>query len=113
MVKKQEDWANFGQLTNAANKRKYLDLCKDWLVSNEIVPTTSVHFYNVNNTFDIKNDSTIGMYDTEVRYVERVDCQLCSNELNLKLNGKVVVANPFSRAQFMIVCENCGSDINK
>ena len=98
-------------LTTSNSVRKYLDLCKDWLVSPPQEERFEELFLNVPFSFNMSSNSKIGMVETELRNVTEFKCNICSTEDNLKLDGKCLIVNPFTRAQLMVICNKCFSSI--
>ena len=114
MVKKAEsDWKTFNLQSQSSSIRKYLDICKDWLVAHEDITEPSRKFCNMPQIFDDHASTFIGMTENEVRNVTIFKCSICSTESNLMSEGKSITANPFSRAQFMIICNECNSVMNR
>jgi len=112
MVKKtEEDWKTHTLISSSSSIRKYLDLCKNWLVLHDdnIEPTRT--FCNIPVTFDNDSPTYMGMTDIDIRSVSKFRCSICSNHSDLNENGKCITANPFTRAQHMLVCEQCQSTI--
>ena len=108
MVKKVDsDWQTFNVHAQSSSIRKYLDACKDWLVSHEDVVDTPRIYCNMLQKFDEIAPTYIGMMETEVRNVTFFKCSICSRDTNLNSEGKTITANPFTRAQFMLVCNDC------
>lgn len=114
MVKKtDEDWSTCSMnLSTSTNVRKYLDLCKDWLVTHDSVGTEAL-FYNIDPHISEITKRSIGMYENETRHIQQFYCSCCNNLSNLKEDGKSFVANPFTRAQFMLVCNDCFAKLSK
>lgn len=112
MVKKQEDWTSFtGDLTNSTNIRKYLDLCKEWLITHDEKNNTVTKFYNVGSgTAKAPSDTIFGLDELAIRNSSNFSCAVCKECFAID-DGKSVVANPFTRAQYMLVCNTCNSFI--
>lgn len=115
MVKKQEeDWTTFDTSNDSySNVRKYLDLCKDWLVSHDMLHPTSLQYCNIMPKLDIHSPNTLGVYETDLRKSMQFSCYICKESMKLEEGGKKVVANPFTRAQYLLVCNNCYSEFAK
>ena len=114
MVKKLEsDWTNCVINTNStASIRKYLESCQNWLIASHDKRETVHHnFCNKINDLSEIQETYIGMYETDMRNVTSFICTVCKSHSNLLNDGKSIVANPFTRAQFMLLCDKCHHDI--
>lgn len=111
MVKKlEETWASFNIIPNSAScVQKYLNMCEQWLIKNEGASKNPHSFVNV--TPELTNYSTcIGMYETDIRHINKFKCAICDSYSDMN-SGKCVVANPFTRAQYMVLCHDCNHEI--
>jgi hypothetical protein len=115
MVKKTEnDWSNFtfSQASTISGVRKYLDLCQSWLASPKSVTNESkILFCNKKVNFLDETETYLGMHDAEVREVRTFCCYVCKKDSSMDNDGKLMVANPFTRAQLMLLCGDCNRDI--
>lgn len=113
MGKKTDDlWSDFtGDFTqmSISDTKKYLEKCKDFLVEVSSEAKTDVKYsaQGLNNGFVLK--SWIGMYDNDVRHAHEFTCAICSKPAIVNESGKVLVANPFTRAQNILVCDMCST----
>lgn len=114
MVKKADDWRTVTQYINTTTaKRKYLDTCKDWFVQNDALNLTKDSYSNIMPEFDgTAKTHRIGLYDTDTRCVRAFVCTMCGEESSLESGGRKIIANPFTRAQFMLSCYDCASKIS-
>jgi len=108
MVKKQgDDWRSVSSGSTNINIKKYIELCKEWLVVPDNAVTVIPQFCNV--LPDYASDpctNTLGLSEPDIRTISSFECFICS-KLTAKKDGKSIVANPFTRAQFMLVCNEC------
>lgn len=114
MVKKNEsDWTNCAINTNStASIRKYLEACQNWLITpHDKKETEQNHFCNKMIDCPHIQETYIGMYETDMRNVTTFSCTVCKSTSNYLDDGKSIVANPFTRAQFMLLCDQCHHDI--
>ena len=115
MVKKVDpDWTNFVIQENSVSSiRKYLELCQNWLVAPQEKNAIPEHVF-CNKRIDMQENhkTYIGMYESDVRNCRIFRCTICKTESKMKENGKSLVSNPFTRAQFMLLCENCHHEIS-
>ena len=111
MVKKTEEtWSSFVITQNSSScVQKYIGICEQWLIEHEPTPNNTRSFINV--TPELTNYSTcIGMYETDIRHINKFKCAICETYSDMN-NGKCVVANPFTRAQYMVLCADCNNVI--
>ena len=110
MVKKQdESWQNTTSLPTSAHTRRYIDTCKEWLLTPITNVPKSVQICNIkpgNEDVFLSAKDCIGLYELDIDILTRMECYVCSTMISSE-NCKKVVANPFTRAQFMIMCADC------
>lgn len=113
MVKKvEEDWITFTSPTGTNGIRKYMDLCKDWLITHESIKSNPLQYFNIQNPVETETVTYFGMTDQEIRHITSFSCSICKEHANLSDDtGKIVIANPFTRAQNMLVCSSCSSGL--
>ena len=113
-TRKKQDWRSCDlNLSTSTNIRKYLELCKQWLVENDMENNSQpVPFSNIPPDPYPIEEPCIGMHEIELRHGSEFECVICKTPSNLKEDGKVMVANPFTRAQFMPICNTCCTSIN-
>ena len=115
MVKKaEEDWKTISNnLNNSTTVRKYLDLCKDWLISNDQTTESNYQFCNIKiKQIPFYDGNTLGLNEIDLRCIETFACIICKKKSSLQTDGKHIIANPFTRAQFTLMCGNCTNKIN-
>lgn len=115
MVKKADgDWQTFTFASHSAtNVRKYLDACQTWLIApDNTQESTHMQFFNMRSNFAKGAQMTFGMYDTDIKSVQQFKCSVCTRDANMETDGKCMVANPFTRAEFMLLCADCHQEIN-
>jgi hypothetical protein len=111
MVKQQKHelpWKKPPTTNGVMQLRKYIDQCSDWMVEpvntsdNSAIPVlASSHLLG---STDCDN---IGLVEGELQHSKRFRCFTCDAQVCLGERGRVVVANPFTRAQFMLLCDSC------
>ena len=114
MVKKQseESWqtASFNMNTSS-HIRKYMDLCKEWYISNDNEVNMTPQFCNIAQKFDNSVKNRLGLHDTELRNITSFMCYICKQEYN-DSDKKTLTANPFTRAQYVLLCTNCNQQVS-
>lgn len=110
MVKKNVDWqaADLSGPSVASSKlREYIDACKEWLlkppVEAETCEKVSRPWVENMRPSAVGN---IGLVADEFGPANHAPCFVCGTESSLA-TGKLVVANPFTRAQCMVLCAAC------
>ena len=112
MVKKnpEESWKNFSlSINTSSNIRKYLDLCKEWYISHDNDLHVAPQFCNIAPNFE-NNLNKLGLYDTELRNITSFSCYICKEEHD-DSDKKILTANPFTRAQYVLLCTNCNQNV--
>lgn len=107
MVKKPED--DWRATDKDACPKKYLDKCKNFLVGAPDDEDTESTFFNARTSTPQVVELSYGVHDVDIRCVQAFRCAVCKAEANLETSGKRVIANPFSRAEHMLVCGRCAS----
>lgn len=113
MVKKTDpDWTTYTIQSNTASSiRKYLDLCQNWLTEPKDKSDVKHQFCNKKIELSYSVGTHIGMYESEVNNVSDFFCTICKKESNMQEEGKTMISNPFTRAQFMLLCNECHTNI--
>lgn len=113
MVKKNDDdWKIVSNLSNSTAVRKYLELCKDWLISNDQSAESTYQFCNIKlKDIPCYDGNYLGLNENDLRCIEMFTCRICKRQSNLQTDGKHIIANPFTRAQFTLLCGNCTNKI--
>jgi len=114
MVKKQaeESWDTFSLSMNSSSSiRKYLDYCKEWYLFHDNEVSVATQFCNIAPKLDHKSINRLGLHDTELRNINSFICYMCKEEHD-EINKKTLMANPFTRAQYVLVCVNCNHNIH-
>lgn len=113
MVKKIEpDWTTYIiQPNTASSTRKYLDLCQNWLIEPQDKTDIKHQFCNKKIEFSSTIGTHIGMYESEVNNITQFSCTICKKESNMEQDGKTMISNPFTRAQCMLLCNDCYTNI--
>lgn len=108
MPKKPLEWQTIDAVSTPSQMRSYIDACKVWLLAlpkedddTEITPhqkppaavTACEHHNN-------------GMLRENIYECNIFKCFTCNTECEVA-NGRIVVANPFTRSQCLMLCANC------
>ena len=109
MVKKPVDWKNTQCITTPSQMKHYIEACKDWLLAlsdaenddEEEFPTQPLPFI----TEEIQSDN-IGLIREQIYETNVFSCFLCKRKETVS-QGRIVVANPFTISQCMLVCNSC------
>jgi len=110
-VKKVDnEWTTITSLNTSTLIRKYIDLCKDWIVSNDSIPTQPEQFYNIAPQLDYFEEHSLGLDELTIRHTSEFVCYFCKERKTLD-EKKCLTANPFTRLQFMLVCTDCHNKI--
>ncbi len=110
MVKKQIEWQNAEPLNTPSKIREYVDSCKDWLLSSNVEEEDEIELATqpIPVHVDSHVNNNIGLVTEHIYETNVFNCFVCKGERTVS-SGKVVHANPFTRAQCMLVCETCES----
>ena len=104
MVKKIDiEWTTVNSLNTSSLIRKYLDMCKDWIVSHDSVPIQPIQFYNIAPNVEHFEDTTLGLDEVSMRHSSDFVCYFCKGHKTLE-DRKSLIANPFTRLQFILIC---------
>lgn len=105
-------WTEHPEPTTAIQVRKYIDSCLEFLVkipdddddANDVI-------YNHPWKFDTSERyDTLGLFEQDVRMLSHASCSICKC-MKDDGNWKVGIANPFTHAQFMILCHKCHDEL--
>jgi hypothetical protein len=111
MVKKVDnEWTTVNVLNSSALIRKYVDLCKDWIIAHDSIPVQPVQFYNIAPRVEHFEDNPLGLDEISMRHSSDFVCYFCKQHKTIE-DRKSLVANPFTRLQFMLICTECHNDL--
>lgn len=87
----------------------YIETCKDWLLAlseddeeeEEDIPTQVIPFSK-----RVVYSDNIGLLREQVFENNMFSCFICKTE-NVVAQGRIVVANPFTISQCMLLCKSC------
>ena len=107
-AKNEQPWKNPPQRNGVTHMRKYLDQCSEWIVdpSND-VENLSIPVLPGSQLFETTSCNNIGLVESELQHSKIFCCYMCGQSVCLGERGRVVVANPFTRAQYMLQCDTC------
>lgn len=94
--------------TGSTQLRKYLDVCSDWIVEpSDEIADHAIPVLPASPVFGKTTCPNIGVLESDLQHSKSFECYTCSRVVCLGEHGKVVVANPFTRAQYMLQCNTC------
>ena len=108
MVKKTIEWQTCDTLASASQVNEYIESCKDWILSTPDAADDEVELsaQPMPSSVTTHKISNIGLIREHINTEQTFDCFICSTSKRV-CEGKIVNANPFTRAQCMLVCNNC------
>lgn len=115
-VKKNSDWQAVDHVKTLAQMRTHIEKCKDWLTSAapddcdeelQIPPSRRAVLPLVHGSDALFIPNT-GIRPEDVPPVGRFVCFLCKTTGSIE-SCRLINANPFTRAQCMLLCQNCAT----
>lgn len=110
MGKKSVEWQTCGALSSASQVNEYIESCKEWILSTPDVAQDEVELSTQPMPSGAaavpQKISNIGLIREHINLEHTFDCFICSASKRV-VEGKIVNANPFTRAQCMLVCNTC------
>ena len=107
VAKKGVEWQNVEPPWTPSKVREFIESCKDWLL--EAVPEeedTELPSHALDTAVESQMTANIAVVREHI-YVENAFlCFMCRTSTSVQ-SGHIVNANPFTRAQCMLVCETC------
>ena len=106
--KKVLDWQMTDVLSTPSQKRLYIEGCKDWLlsISDDTADETEVRRQDAPILVEPQLSDNIGIAKEHININNNFSCFLCDTFSQAK-DGHIVNANPFARAQCLLVCTKC------
>lgn len=106
--KKTIDWSTTDVLTTPSQKRLYIESCKDWLLAipDNAVDESEVTRQDAPAFVQPQRSENIGMVKEHIHMNNTFTCFVCDARGDVK-DGCIINANPFARAQCMLVCADC------
>ena len=108
--KKTIDWHAVDNVSTPSQTRAYIDACKEWLLAipededdTEVKPHQDLPIA----VEPCRHDNN-GMVRENICGCNVFKCFMCNSEQAV-VDGRLVVANPFTRSQCMLLCSNCDS----
>jgi hypothetical protein len=108
MVKKSVTWQSAGAVQTLSQVRTYIESCKDWLM--ELPVNDEDEADGVVSKLHL--DVPAGRHDNNGLVREQIipgnffECYICNCASRVG-DGHIVVANPFTRAQCLLLCRGC------
>lgn len=95
-------------ISTPSQLKQYLDLCKEWILANDETQPEVTFFTSGWPQPSNKQAKQIGLglLEEEVNSRSLSDCVFCG-VLCTAENRVTAVANPFTRAQYMVCCASC------
>ena len=113
MGQKKNDWQSAESAKTLTQMRTHIDNCKEWLTSTTLTFEENAHaHFSTTDIAEIAGHTTmlkipnIGMLREDIPPVGRFECFFCKKEVCIQ-KGRIVTANPFTRAQSMLLCNEC------
>lgn len=111
--KKSVKWDTGEPIVTPSHVRSHIENCKEWLLSS-YTPDDEQAFEEDHDVFSqtirvsssIQSMSNIGVLQNRIHSENAFDCFLCKKKVNV-CDGRVINANPFTRAHFMMLCQTC------
>ena len=103
MPKKVDEWHNVSMPQTPAQINQYFELCTKWLIGKPV--KNDEEFLSKKNIWhhsDTITVGTLGLTESEQHNTAKL-CHFCKTKKNVNL----VLANPFSRKQYITVCTTC------
>lgn len=103
-----KDWKEFVNDNSPSILRKYMDACEAFLIA----PTENndrKYTYTQIPVARLTNDDpqkSLGLIAEKLNLIEESVCYFCHNMVKCK-DEHIVSGNPFTRAQFMVMCKEC------
>lgn len=107
--KKGLDWQNVETLSTPSQTRTYIDACKEWLLA---LPTEEDDETEINREQELPipvetcEHRNTGMMRESIYACNTFRCFICKRGCEV-LRGRLVVANPFTRSQCILLCDAC------
>lgn len=108
MVKKSVAWQSAGPVQTLSQVRTYIESCKDWLMELPVNNEDEVDGI----VSELHLDVPAGRHDNNGLVREQIipgnsfECYVCNCGSRVG-DGHIVVANPFTRAQCLLLCRGC------
>lgn len=102
---KEKNWNEYPLTDNAVQLRRYMDVCHaDIVASDSQCMNRERIACNPREGARLKTRQT-GFLGQQLSYIKHAPCYICKREFCTDGNG--YMANPFARAQYTIICEEC------
>ena len=111
MVGKKTEWQSFTPHTNNPSLlRKYMYACEQFLISftEEQEKTYTYTPLPIVKMKIEDREKSIGIVEEKLHYIDSIACYVCGKLQECK-EENIISANPFTRAQFMIICKECNT----
>lgn len=115
-VKKSSDWQAIENVKTLAQMRTHIENCKEWLTSpapddsdDELqLPPSRRTVLPLVHGATLPFVANTGIRPEDVPPVGRFMCFLCKVTESVE-SCRIINANPFTRAQCMLLCQNCAT----
>ena len=111
---KKTDWQTTDNIKTLTQIRAHTDNCKEWFLGAAQESEDPTVNFSSEDIVHIAGDGaqskvpSIGMLREDIPPVGLFDCFLCHAEKSIR-EGVIVTANPFTRAQCMLLCRACSA----
>jgi len=104
--KKLQAWHEMPFPTTPSQIRDYGDACKEWLLEAVLKEPFMHRPRSTSIAFDVQQCENIGVHLEYIHPQNEFACFVCQKKTIVSA-GKIVQANPFTRACAMLLCEEC------
>jgi len=111
MVKKVVSWNNVTDPNTTFQVHKYIETCKDWLITAETTSNTEkiIPVSNTINSFNVQQYNNIGICGGKTIHEQNEFACLSCKLKTLVKNGKLICTNPFTCASSGLICNQCSA----
>ena len=112
MVKRAVSWEHAAPVTTPSQLRSYIESCKEWILAFD--PNDSGEEVEVAGSQPIdapvqsQKMASIGVTREDIHRENVFDCFICAENCAV-IDSHVATANPFTRAQVVMLCKKCAS----
>ena len=112
--KTEADWQSADAIKTLTQMHAHIENCKEWLTSSNIQRDEDVNIiqFATKDILDIAKNAemttvpNIGVLREDIPPVGLFDCFMCKTRTSVA-NSRIITANPFTRAQCMLLCQDC------
>lgn len=117
MVKKSVEWhLTTENVTTPSQIRNYIESCKDWLLTppdeDKDHDASEISKQPMPVSVTPQKIGNIGIVREFINANNIFECFICGETTSVQ-HGRVMIANPFTRSQSMLVCSECSIKVKK